>query len=241
MGDTENGALAELLSDGILYPSISFIIDTGSSLVQDQDPRIFDQGPAKRENLPLSQREVLTVVLDKAVQRELGSCDCSRGDRGGRHTARSLKSLVENVVSVEVERIEILADGSAEQHGLLRDDGEVRTEIVEAKVKRVHTIYGNGTALWLAQSVQGSHNGGLSSTGTATDTNLLARVHMKRKIRQHVRELWSVTQEHMGELYLSPLGPIRSGFLLLGGVVPGLLRQLKGVLGNPLDTAQVLL
>ena len=54
VGDGEDGAVEEPLTDGLLDQSVSLGVDVGRGLVQDEDPVLSEHRPGQTHQLPLA-------------------------------------------------------------------------------------------------------------------------------------------------------------------------------------------
>lgn len=79
-----------------------------------------------------------------------------------------------------VERIQVDAQSSTEQDGILRDDGESRAEWVQAKLGDVLTVDDDGSTSGLDDSEQSKSQARLSSSSSAHNSNFLSALNSER-------------------------------------------------------------
>jgi len=132
--------------------------------VHDNDRRPSNQSPSENEDLTLTweskkegsdgkgnasnepgEKELLTLGEIRTSGRDYGI----EGDRHGRvlvssslerREPRSVKGVVQNGVVVFLEGIEVVSKGSRKKDGILRDDGDARSEGREVDVPSVEPV-----------------------------------------------------------------------------------------------------
>lgn len=146
----------------------------------------------------------------------------------------TLKTLLQLLVGVLVKRIQVGADGTREQDGILGNDGQARAQAVKTDLGNVDTINGDGARAGLQEAEESQRHGRLARTSTANDSDTLVVLDGKGDTLEDSRQVISVA--HNDILHLNGSGS-RPGGGRLGTVL--LLRLELRVLNNALCSVHI--
>ena len=105
------------------------------------------------------------------------------------NTAEALEKLG---ISILVERVEIRANRSGEEHCVLRDDCEPRPELTELDFRNVLSVDCDLAGACFEASEMGKCDGGLARSRTSNDAHTLPRRNIDRKPFEGRREIWRI-------------------------------------------------
>ena len=118
----------------------------------------------------------------------------------------------EFLVAVLLKRVEVIADVTREQDGILGYARDPAPEVFQAERARVGAIEPHPPAAGLHQSPERDDEGALAAAGATADANLLASFDVKRDPFQHKRKAGSVPHLQSLERYSARGGQPDGGF-----------------------------
>ncbi len=131
MSDTQQRLAPEAGRDRLLDLLIRLHIDGRRRLVADDDLRAAHEGARERHELPLAEGEVEAFLFHDAV--EVDAAMRLVVELGVRVDEVGLAERgPELEVGVFVEGVEVGADRASEEGGVLRDDGQTGSQVVES-------------------------------------------------------------------------------------------------------------
>ena len=209
-GDDEGQpVLPELVERGADAP-LGLVVDAAGAVVEDQDARLDQQGAGDRHPLLLPSRQGHAALAHQAVVavRELGDEPVRlRGAGGGFHLG---------VGGVRPAVGDVLADGAAEQGGLLQDDADLPAQRLQRHVADVDAVDGDAAGGGVVEARDQVDDRALARSGGADDGQGLGRPGAEAHLAQHRRPDPEVAERH--PLERQPLAERRqrrrSGLLL---------------------------
>ena len=123
VGDHEAGAVRAQRRHGLLDEHLGAGVDRAGGLVEDEDRRVGQERPGDGEQLLLAGADVAALVVDDRVVA-VGQRVHEAVDVGGRAAAMDLL-----LGGVEVAVGDVVADGAAEQPGVLQHHAHVRAQV----------------------------------------------------------------------------------------------------------------
>src|SRR5882762_9152722 len=163
MRDDQRGAAAEQAVEGIADLQLGLGIHARSSFVKDEEARIVRQGAGKIDELALSDRERGAAFVDTGADAfgkgldEIGKPDFADG------------VLYGGAIDVRRAKANVGFDGAAEQEGILENDAEEATEILQVDLADVDSDEKDLTALKIVEAKQERDKRGLAGTGVSDD------------------------------------------------------------------------
>ncbi len=133
MGNSQHCAFTELLSNCGLDQIVRVVIDGRRGFVQDQDLCLSEQGSSQADELSLANAQVIAALAALKLQLLLQAGDELL-------QVRQLQRSPYFLVSVDLERVEIHADCSRKYHWVLRNNGELVSQVVQAYLVYVDII-----------------------------------------------------------------------------------------------------
>lgn len=165
----------------LLYKGIRIGIDVGSCLVQYHNSIVLDDSAREAQQLLLTDAEVRPLIGHLRVQ--------SSGHLGDRLLQLDvLERLPQLGIGILIERIEIPSQTASEQERLLRDNTDLRAEVVQGDCFGGHAVYEDLT-LYVGQAKESVDQRRLSRAGSANDTDLLFRYHSEIDVPENVGAL----------------------------------------------------
>mmetsp|Transcript_22087 Transcript_22087/g.70542 ORF Transcript_22087/g.70542 Transcript_22087/m.70542 type:complete len:314 (+) Transcript_22087:197-1138(+) len=160
----DNGAVREGGADSVLDEAVGLVVDRAGGLVEQEHFGLREHRPGEAEQLALALRKVLAVLGHLAVEA------AHLFNRAG-HLAL-LERLPDRVVVVLAERVEVGAHGATEDDRVLRDDGDLGAQVVQADLGDVHAVdFDRAGAIFvylrLNQAQQREEHAGLAAAGAA--------------------------------------------------------------------------
>lgn len=172
--------------DRLLDLSVRSKVYAGGGLIQDKDPGLLAQGTSERQQTPLADRKIGTVLIDRGVEMELLR-RISRVDE-----VRPPESRPKLGVAELAKWVEVASDGAAEELRVLRDDGDRASQIVQTQGRDVESVDPDTSRAQLDHAEEGGHDRALSSTRAADDSDLLASSNVDIDAFQDGRKVGSV-------------------------------------------------
>ncbi|PMB63663.1 hypothetical protein BM221_010404 [Beauveria bassiana] len=154
MRNGNDGALGQLLPQHPLHRGGGGAIDARRGLVEDDEPGPAQHGAADADELPLALRQVLAAGVNGRVERP-GRAEHARYGVGA-------GSVREAALGIEV-----VAQSTGEQHGVLLDKGDAAAQGGAVHGREVHAADGQGAAGRGARGEERVGNGGLAGAGAA--------------------------------------------------------------------------
>ena len=96
---------------------------------------------------------------------------------------------------------DVLADGAAEQGGLLQHDADLRAQRIERHIAQVVPVDGDAAFGRIVEARQQVDDGGLAGAGGAEQRNRLAGLGFKGDILQHRVAAAEIAEGHVLELH----------------------------------------
>ena len=134
VGDHEAGAVRAQRRHRLLDEHLGAGVDRAGGLVEDQDRRVGEEGAGDGEQLLLAGAHGAALVVDDGVVA-VGQRVHEAVDVGG---PRRLEDLL--LGGVEVAVGDVLADGAAEQPGVLEHHADVRPQLAAAHLRDVDAV-----------------------------------------------------------------------------------------------------
>mmetsp|Transcript_11183 Transcript_11183/g.45038 ORF Transcript_11183/g.45038 Transcript_11183/m.45038 type:complete len:396 (+) Transcript_11183:38-1225(+) len=232
--DGQDRASGELIGDDVLHHLVRLEVHRRRRLVEAHDFSVPQQGPRQAEHLPLSGAVVLAVLRDGRREPDTVLAD-------GLLELHGLEREPEFLVTVLLKRVEVIADVTREQDGILGYARDPAPEVFQAERARVGAVEPDAPATGLHQSPERDDEGALAAAGATADANLLASFHVKRDPFQHKRKAGSVPHLQSLERYSARGGPARWRLLrsALDDCTRRLLRLKLGILRDSLHAHHV--
>ena len=137
----------------------------------------------------------------------------------------ALESGPDFLVCVLRERIQVVANRAGEEKRLLRNDRDLRSEILQADLADVHAVDLDGASLQLDDSHQAEHERALSGACSAHHPDLLARENVHAELFDDGLQLGAIAHHDLVDGDIALEGPRFAG-LRVGNVSRGFGGQL---------------
>ena len=224
VGDRDGRASLDQPVEGILNGHLGFGVDRGRGLVQDQNPRVGQNGPCDRDSLPLTARKRAAGRSDHrivAVGHFADEIMRAGGNGGGHHlvVGRPLFGIGDVFLHRAHENIR-----------LLRDHGDARAKVGKGHLPDVDPVNEDVPLLRVVQPVDQIHQSGFSRARPPDNAQHLARTDMEVDILQHVA-VRLIPEGDVPQLNLSAHVGKADGLLRLGNLRNGV-DNLKNALGS---------
>ena len=111
--------------------------DYRGGFIEDEDLGLPQERPRQADELPLSHAQVLAALGHDVLEAVAEAVDKLL-------EVGQLEGAPHLVVGVGAEGVQVDAQGPAEEHGVLRDDGELRSELVQSQIGDGDVVDGDG-------------------------------------------------------------------------------------------------
>ncbi len=138
MCDDDDRSVFDQVTQRSLYEHFRFGVEVGSGLIEDQDGRVFQQGPRNGKALALASAELGSSFSDDGIVRlrqARNKIFCHRVSRG-------FLNFFERRIGTAIP--EVIHDGSVEQECLLGNDADLRPERLDGEIANVLTVDADG-------------------------------------------------------------------------------------------------
>ena len=169
MRDGQHRAPLARLTQGILNLVLRLAVQRACGFVEQQDRRVFQQGPRDTDTLLFPPRQFQPAfthsgfipvgqTLDKVVDL--------------RRFCRRFDVFLRGVIAAIGD---VIADGIVEQHGILRHHANRAVQTVLGHIAHILPVHAHGTALHIVEPEQQTPDGGFPRSGRADNRHHLAR------------------------------------------------------------------
>ena len=214
VGDDKAGAALHQRVHGLLDFQLRARVHAGGGLVENEDGGVGEDGAGDGKQLPLPLGEAGNFVAEHRIVPQRHGADEVVGTR--RLCRR--KDLFVRGVGLAIG--DVVADGAAEQPGILQDHAHQGAQVPAGHAGNVHAVDGNAPALQFVKPHQQVDQRGLARPGGADDGDFVARPGREGHVL-HQNVVVAVTEAHVFKAHFAAgrgqeLGLRRVGrFLLL--------------------------
>lgn len=129
VSDGQHSAVSELLTNGFLNERVCILIDVRCRFVQQQNFIVPQNGSCETNELSLADREITSTLRHHKLETIYCGLQLHHFERP--------PNLV---IQISVERVQVVANRSAEQHRVLRYNGHFRSQALQIYFARVDAI-----------------------------------------------------------------------------------------------------
>jgi hypothetical protein len=178
---------------GLDHKMFGLAVERSGRLVENQDRVVANDRAGDADPLPLAAGERETAFTDRAVVAVRHAGD----ELMGIGQFRRLDDLVLGGPGMAVG--DVVADGSAEEHGFLQNEGNVFAEFVKLVILNVHAVDLDASGVSVVEAGDEAYDGGFPAAGRADEADQLARLDNEADVAQN----WTrrvITERHVLEL-----------------------------------------
>ena len=176
MGDHQRGAAAHQLGQRRLHQLLGLGVEGTGGLVQQQDRRVAQDRACDRDALALPAGQPRAALTEESVVpgRQLAQKLIGR--------SRSCRRFYLSIVSPGTPVADILARAGAEQHRVLRYEGDLPAQFFRIQTLDIVTIDRDPATLRIVKAQQQLKAGALAGAGRAHHGDRLATAHRQRVV-----------------------------------------------------------
>ena len=165
LGDNQLGGAGDFLPEGLADHGIGVGVHGGGGVVQNQDFRLFQQGPGDAQPLLLAAGDIGAALLDVGIVALREALD----EFVGAGQAAGMNQLL--IGGLGVAPAQIFLDGAGEQGVLLEHHGHVVPQNLQVIVPDIHAAHLQRAPGDIVQPGNQLHQGGLGGAGGAQNAH----------------------------------------------------------------------
>ena len=129
----------------------------------------------------------------------------------------TLEAVPELIIGVVIEGVEVASDCAGEEHRVLGNDGQARSEVVELDLGDIETVNADGARASLQEAEERQGQGGFTGTSTSNNTNALIAVDGEGKPLEDWWQISGVCDNEIIDLDAAFCGPGRGRAVAIKG------------------------
>lgn len=189
----ERGASLQQLVQALLEQALRLGVDRGGRFVQDQDPRIGQQGPGERDELPLTLGQLRTAFVHLGLVTLLELADEIVGaDRFGRGDDLLF-------CSVQLAVADIVHDRAGENKAVLQHNPHLAAQRLQRDLRNIVTVDQNLAVGQVVEARDQVDDRGFARARRTDEGDAFPGLHVEVQVFQNV-EAWIVGKRHVVEL-----------------------------------------
>ena len=180
MCDDDGGALFGNLVQRVEDFSLGAAVECAGRFVEDQDRRVFEQGARDRHPLFLATRQFEPAFADlRFILLRLGGDEIV-------NLRAACRILDFGLTGTFAAIADIVSDAVVEQHGILRDDADMRSQAGLRDVAQILPVDGDPPASHVVKTIEQPCDGRLARSRWPDDREGFARGNTQRQAVQYL-------------------------------------------------------